>query len=440
MEAQKPEFETVQVTGMPEPLFLTEVMKEKAKLLPKADAGSIVGRQEHPIDYEAAVRTMLAVSTQATCIMTKRDATVGLGFETAEQRKKRKEEAMPPPQPGPNPIAQAKALMDDTGETSKVDEVLDDLCEVSFQSLINEVGEDYENTGNGYFEVQRESDTSPIVSMWHYFSPMIYVVVEEGGLDKHFEVDSPSGTVKFARFGDLQGFRQRNPNVKQETLTEMIPFRMPTASCQHYGLPQWLGCVPWLEIAQHMMSYESDYYQNRSVPDLLAFFKGMNLSAEAQKEMKQMIKDCVGPGKRHRSMAFFLPKSDSEIQIERLSTENREKLADSWSTVALEIVSSHRVPPLLAGITVPGKMGAANELPNALIAFQQLYIAQHQKIFQRVLGKTLGSPEAGLGLSPTDFLPRRITDFYDIGQMDTMSRMRQPLAGSGRNLSQGLKD
>lgn len=429
--------EKVVISGLSEPLHLVEVKMHKEGLLPRSiDDGATSGRQLHPIDFNAAVQTMYAVSTQATCVMTKRDATVGLGFESLEQRKKRKEELQKPP-PGSNPIAQAKAMVEDLDEDSPVDEKLDDLCEVSFQSLMDQVGEDYENTGNGYFEVQRD-DGGNIVSLWHYFAPSVHVFAEEKAPNIHYEVDGPGGTVKFAAFGDLEGFKERNPQIT-EPVTEIVHFKMPTAANPHYGLPQWLSCVPWLEIAQHMMSFESDYYQNRSVPDLLAFIKG-NITEKQREEIKNMIKDCVGPSKRFRSMALFLPRENIEVQIERLSSENREKLADSWSTVALEIVSSHRVPPLLAGIVVPGKMGAANELPNALVAFQQLYVAQHQKIFRRVLGKTLGSPEAGLGLAPTDFLPRRITDFYDMQQMDTMARMRQPVVGSGRNLSEGLKD
>ena len=137
--------------------------------------------------------------------------------------------------------------------------------------------------------------------------------------------------------------------------------------------------------------------------------------------------------------------SDPElkVQLERLQETSREKLAELWPTIELAIVSGHRVPTTLAGIQIPGKMGAANELPNALVAFQTLYVGQHQRIFQGTLGLTLGSPDAGLGLAPTDFLLRRITDSYDMGQIDTMSRMRQTATEAqmqGRKLDQGLKE
>ena len=50
---------------------------------------------------------------------------------------------------------------------------------------------------------------------------------------------------------------------------------------------------------------------------------------------------------------------------------------------------------------------------------------------------------AGLGLEPTDFRLRKITDFYDMGQVDTMSRMRETATEAsfrGRELDQGLEE
>jgi hypothetical protein len=417
-------------------------MDEIAKsLVPKSAKESIIGRVEHPISFENAAATMFAVSTQQTCILTKRDATVGLGFESVAQRKKRREAAKPQPPEAPLAVATAKALLDDgDDEVSTVSEILDPLCEISFQHLINKVGEDYENTGNGYIEVIR--DGTEIVALWHYFAPSVFKFLEGGTSgDYHYEVNAPSGTTKFARFGDIEGFLKRNPSLQQTRITEMIPFKMPTACHDHYGLPQWLGCTVWLELAQHLMSFEHDYYKNRAVPDLLVLVKGRQIPADAWTKIKEAVQGLAGPGNRHKTLTLNIPFADVEVQIERLNAEIREKIAESWPTVELGIVSAHRVPPLLAGIVTPGKMAAANELPNALVAFQTLYVAQHQRIFEAVLGNTLGGSENGVsGLTKTDFLLRRITDFYDMGQLDTMARMKQPVTGSARNLQQGLKE
>ena len=411
----------------------------KESLVPRRGF-SQVGRVPHPINFMNAVLSMLAVSTQEICIHTKRDATVGLGFETAAERKKRKDEQaaamMPPPEPGKNPIAAAKDAMMDM-EPSKVEEKLDPLCEVSFQHLMDQVGEDYENTGNGYIEVIR--DGGKIVGLDHAFAPSIYAYRESlETADSHYELDGPTGPIKLAKFGEAD--RLRATGISSE-VTELIHFKKPTTLSREYGLPQWLSVTPWLEVAQHIMSTEHDFYENRAVPDVLMMITGRRMDKADFELLKNTLKETIGPGKRSRSMAINIPLQETTVTIERLAHQNREKISDTWPTVELAIVSSHRVPPLLAGVVTPGKMAAANELPNALIAFQTLYVAQHQRIFSQVLGKTLGSEVHGLNKG--DFLPRRITDFYDIGQMDTLSRMKQPAAqaqAEGRKLKDGLKE
>lgn len=466
-------------------LFETELCKA---ILPQpSSVGSQWGRQLHPFNMAGAVQLMFKVSTQQTCIQTKRDAIVGLGFETEEDRQKRAQkkeldakmqadavaagaggDKPPGGKPAPKPVKKAfpppaasdapadgedpldPAAAD--GETdpsepdaqSKVEKILDPLCESGWQSLMNQVGEDYENTGNGYFEVIRESGVgSKIIAMWHVAAPTVHVFREKDDLGSfHFEIDSVENrTVKFARFGDLDGFQKRNPNVKQARFTEIVHLKMPTSADPNYGIPQWSSVAPWLELAAEAMAMEFDFYQNRAVPDLLISVTGGKVSDAEWSKMKSQVKETIGPGKRFRTMMVNFSNPGIEIKVERLQEATREKLSDLWPTIELAIVSAHRVPALLAGIQTPGKMAAANELPNALIAFQTLYVEQHQRIFQQVLGATLGS-EQGLGLKPTDFMLRRITDKYDMGQVDTMSRMRETSTEAsleGRKLEQGLK-
>ena len=118
-----------------------------------------------------------------------------------------------------------------------------------------------------------------------------------------------------------------------------------------------------------------------------------------------------------------------------------DEINASSDPLALMIVSAHRVPPLLAGIQIPGKLGATNELPNALSAFQKLVIDEAQTIFHETLGLTLGHGSDGIrGLDMDDFAFSSILDEFNIGQMDTMSRMREPVTGSDRDLEDGLKE
>lgn len=419
----------------------TLVAINKERLMPSSSQNWQVGEKEHPIQMDSAKNTMLSVNIHHTCIQTKRDATVGLGFITDldREKKKVKDQMALGQMPGmeSNPIAAVKKALEDGDTTSRVTEVLDEFCEDGFASLLDQVGEDYENTGNGYIEVVR--DGAGIAALWHMPAETVKVYCEQTKPHRHFTVSDTGGLLKYARAGDLDGFRARNPDVKQEQVTELLHFKKPTSYSPFYGIPDWLSITPWLELAQIMVQYHYDFFNNKATPELLALFLGRTLPTADFDAVCEMIKGTVGPGKRHKSLALNITDPNMKVQIERLTGDSREKFGDLWQTAEASIVSGHRVPPLLAGIQTPGKMGATNELPNALMAFQILYIDRNQRVFRDTLRKFF-VPETSL--TDDDFQLRRIIDYFDFGSMDTMARMRQtaPEAkAEGRNLADGVK-
>lgn len=408
------------------------------------------------------MKLMLSVDIQQTCIQTKRDATVGLGFETEEDQLARDRQreldqqshdvAMgraQPPNPAPKqPVQKADPITNDPQKKksgrSKVEEVLDPLCDAGFQSLLNQMGEDFENTAMCYMEVVRD-ESGKIVSLWHMPACLVFIFNEAKKPNYHFEVNDGGRNLKYARFGDLDRFKKDNPTTmaSQEIVTELIRIRLPTSMDPHYSYPSWISVTPWLELAQILLQFHFDFFNNQAVPSLLVLLTGGSVEQRELDKIGEQLKETVGPGKRFRSLLAAIKNPNVQAHIERLVSEKEDSFSDLWSAVQLKIVSSHRIPPLLAGVTLPGKMAAANELPNALIAFQTLYIGPNQRLFEQALGATLGSEDAGLGLQPTDFRLKKITDAYDMGQVDTMSRMRETATEAqltGRKLQDGLKD
>lgn len=433
---------TVLVSPPSFPTNLFEVIALKQSLTPVAgNQRWDIGVKEQPVSFLAAKQTMLSVNIQQTCIQTKRDAIVGLGFVTEEERQEKEmmqQAAMQPQVDAKQPaVPQIRKAVEKAAAISKVCEVLDPLCEDGFQELLDQVGEDYCNTGNGYIEIVREGST--IVALWHMPSEMVKVELEPEKPNYHYICSDAGSSILYAKPRDVEGLRTRMKTT-QPQITELLHFRNPSSMSPWYGVPDWLALTPFLELAQIMVQYNFDFFQNRAVPELLAFFIGRKLPDTEFNAFCDMLKGTSGAGNRHKSIAMNVVGTDTTVQIEKLTGETREKFADIWSTVEANIVSGHRVPPLLAGIQTPGKMAATNELPNALLAFQILYVDRHQKVFRDKLRKFF--VEENLGLTDEDFVFRRIIDYFDIGKMDTVARMKQTVPeaqAEGRNLSDGLK-
>ena len=156
---------------------------------------------------------------------------------------------------------------------------------------------------------------------------------------------------------------------------------------------------------------------------------------------------CIGLQNSHKSAALNIEDPEVKVQLEKLAMDGAG-LNDGYNeikeTIALDIIAAHRVPPLLAGIVLPGRIGSSNELPNALMLFHLLVAAPDQKNMSTTLGMTLGNEKesGGLGLKPEDFVFKRIIDEMNLSMMSTVGGMREPLPeaqAKGRDLNAGPK-
>ncbi len=460
----------IQVIRESTPLFAegenSVAFLKKALFLSEQDSrqGLVTGEQQTPIDFDAAVRLLAANAHHGTCIITKRDATVGLGFQTEYDKQKRKIAQTPPPPPKPAPAPTAlnpkpvapppdptPVPTADENDPSKAEEILTPLCDTTMQDLMNVVGEDYEVTGNGYIEVVRAAPNqkAPIVALWHLPASSLRIIVEDSVVHRHFRHYPLSGTGaerRFARFGDLDSFLLRDAGKSQKPtkVSEVIHFKKSTCRSPYYGMPHWIPCVPAIELKQMIHQQQFDFFKNRGVPEFIMTFLGNQIPKETWTKIEDSIRATIGGGNQHKSIALNINDPNMQVAVHKLAIEGKTEnsFQELNDVCAMEVVTAHRVPPLLAGIQIPGKLGAVNELPNAILAFQTLTVEQDQKVFTDTLGATLGNKElnGGLALERQDFLLRKITDRFNLQSMDTMSRMREPAAAAGgRDLNAGVK-
>lgn len=398
--------------------LLAQLFKADTDDVAPSQQGVSLGRKPHPFDFDAARKFKLNNVQHSTCINASKQALVGLGFES-----------------------------------DGTEDKLDPLCEISWQDTIGDAAEDFLDTGNGYIEVVRDGDK--ITGLHHLPATDTDIYIEDAMYHRHYRVrsrgeagSSISGRI-FARFGERDALMTR---LQQElggntNVSEVIHFRQSTNMNRWYGYPRWLAATASIELMQALHQFSFDFFINRGVPEFILFIKGGQVDKADWAKIETAMKANIGLGNSHKSMALNLANSEMEVQVERLAldgTGDSTMLRDMSETLATSIVSAHGVPPLLAGILIPGKLGSTNELPNALQAFQALTIGPFQKTFSKTMAVTLGNPtfNGGLGLSKESFKLKRILDEIDLGTMDTVSRMRETVPeakAKGRDLSAGLK-
>lgn len=414
--------------------MLESVLKKGVIEAEPTNAPTSSGPKGLPFNFDAAVRMKLHNVHHSTCVDTKKNSLVGLGHVS-----------------------------------EKTDEALDPICTVTWAVLRTKCAEDFANVANCYIEVVRETDApnAKIIGLHHVPANDVRYVVENNLVDHYYEIrggkieslSAATNSTVMAPFGQLQAFRARNRITGDRKISEIIHIFEPSSQSRWYGVPSWLAAVADMELNQAVRQHQFDFHVNRGVPEFLLFLTGGKVDKNTWAAIVDAMQAYVGVGNSHKSSAFNVVGDDIKVELKELQSNDVIKgdfYTKMTEALATTIVSAHRVPPILAGILIPGKMGAANELPNAIMAFQTLVIGPWHTIWASILGATLGGKfNGGLGLKAKDFEFKSIVDAMAEGLQklnpqkgvadgaaNTVSGMRETLpeaAAAGRDTNDGLK-
>lgn len=396
--------------------FITKSVQEEASSRQGVSKGAV----RRPFNFAGAAKLKQHNEHHSTCIAAKQIATVGLGHEDTSVR-----------------------------------DALDPLCRVSWLHTLLQVDEDFENLGNGFLEVVR-NEKGDIAGLHYQPTCDVTMYVEDDNYNFHYRVHSAGSSksidILFAAFGDLEDFKRRHTNVKQSRVSELIHFAQPSTYSKWWGVPEWLAATASIELTQALKQHQFDFHMNRGVPEFMLFIMGTKVRKTDWTSIEDSLQAQIGMGNSHKSIAINLTDPNIKVQLEKLAMEGSgdgEYFASMMETLSVNIVSAHRTPPALAGILIPGKMGASNEASNAIMSFQALTIGPRQENFATTLGCTLGNTKfnQGLSLARDSFKFKTIVDemaeaMKKLKPVDTMGRMKEELADAGtegRDLEDGVK-
>lgn len=446
-----PGFKIVGLERDSEPLYpenLQKALRKVSKSEVSSSQQTRTGRQPMPFDISAARDMIKANGYHSRCIDVKTSCAVGLGHADED------------------PADPKKSKPQD-----RTREALDPLCGThGWQDLITSIADDFGSCAQGYIEVVREVEAAsdgPIAQLHRVPAPGVRVYIENERYDKHYRLTSVGegiGEVIYAEFGERDALRERlrlgqgrletvKKSLRKEfvdnpqKIHEIIPIRRANNMSRWYGYPEWLAATPSIELSQASEQHHVDFFRNRGVPEAIYKLIGPLTDPEYEK-IKETLKGTIGRGNQFKSALIHLQDIEAKFDVMKLGLEGKADgsiLESVSTTLGMMIASIHGVPPLLAGILIPGKLGASNEFPNALMSFQVTVINRWQEAFQQRLDATLGNKakNGGLPLKRGDFRFRKATEAIDLALAATVGGMRQTLPeakAQGRDLGAGLKD
>lgn len=401
----------------------------------------------HPLNMPKAIELKDISSHHSSCIQAKKNCTVGLGFLSNEDI-----QAAGNAQEGEEQAAVAASLL--TGAPyikSEADTALDPLTLFGFNQALMDAVEDFEDTGNGYLEVARDKSGN-IRYIGHLPAKYVHCVVQSKKLYYRVRTNENGNVDRyFSRFGKVhkdwlfsEGPYKGTTATKKEDISEVIHFARPTNRCQYYGYPDWLSAAVDVDLLKKSKQYKADFLHNRGVLDFVLSVVGGVVDEPVWEQVKAAVKGTSGMGNNWKNIAMNIANPEAKVQVDKLAMDSKteDQFAKDCETFAQNIVSAHRVPPLLANILIPGKLGASNEYMNSLLSFQLLVIGPDQQVIQKTLAGTLGNDAENGKLKLTDdnFRLRTITSQINLEGLNTLGKMREEAVSSDRDLEEGTKD
>ncbi len=416
-----------------------------------SNQGALIGRMEALLDHDAVAVLKDHNVHHSAALEAKGNAAIGLGHRN-----------------------------------DSVAKALNEMTTISWQETLDAAVADYFEYANGYLEVVRNSE-GEIRGIHHLPAKDVLFHIEEHSDIFHYEIrdkgdfalTSTLNGTRFARFGEKKDFMKRRKIEAKKAghISEVIHFPLNRGRrSRYYGYPDWIAAVPPMELDHCVTQYSFDFFLNGGVPEAIYTVVGGKMGSEDWSDLQKAFQAHVGLGNRRKVMLLNIGDLDTTVQLDKLTLDG-QTAGDNQVMVdaqALKILSAHRTPPILAGVTPPGKMGANNEMTNALMMFQLLVIGPAQKQFSQILACTLGNEllNGGIPLKEDDFLGvgsgdkepdpnnmsdplamrdvdhggngfNTILDEIDLGKAETVSKMRMSMAEADfkdRDLTQGTAE
>lgn len=329
----------------------------------------------HPLDFELLVALRHTNVHHGRSLKAKKNATIGFGFKSPEV-----ERAL-------NPL---------TPRTS-----LETLCAVV---------DDFFDTGNGYIEVVRKGAGGAITGLHHMSSQLTKVFIEdEVAHEWHYQLDGSDSSGfwvvgkerHFARFGDRERvfawLQEHRPNTVErvEDVSEVIHLSAPNNISKWYGVPDWMSVIPLIEMVQVEQQFNYDFFQNWGSVALLLAFLGDRVDEDDWKKIVEKFQVTISRGRGHKSLILNLPSKDLKIDKQEIGTNMfaTEGMLEYDRNLALDIMSGHGTPPLIAGVSPSAAklfFAKTGEVRDTLRLFQAMEIEPVQRLLAQTLECTLG--------------------------------------------------
>jgi hypothetical protein len=162
---------------------------------------------------------------------------------------------------------------------------------------------------------------------------------------------------------------------------------------QAYPLPEYLGCVPYIEMDKEIANFHLNSIKNGFMGGtMINFFNGQPTEEEQQAIERKLYDKFSGSDNANKLVLNFNDSKEQGAEIIALNGNDFDKRFDTLNkTVQTEIFAGHRiVDPQLFGIKEDGIFSSRNQIRDSYELFQNTYVNGRQRFIEEVFNGLLG--------------------------------------------------
>jgi PBSX family phage portal protein len=252
--------------------------------------------------------------------------------------------------------------------------------EDTFSEILAKVWKDYEATGNGYIEINREETTGAIGYIGHVPSTTIRIRRRRDG----FVQIIANKAVFFRNFGK----DDPDPIGGDKNPSEIIHIKKYAPSSTFYGVPDIVAAKHAIAGNEFSSRFNLDYFEHKAVPRHIITLKGATIAPRLAKNILEFFETGL-KGKNHRSLFVPLPGDTGdkkvELKIDAVEAGTQDASFNNYRKEnKFEILMAHRVPITKVGLAEGVALAVARDADKT---FKEQVCQPEQRVFEKKINK-----------------------------------------------------
>ena len=210
---------------------------------------------------------------------------------------------------------------------------------------------DYFRTGNAFFE---RAEKNGVVNIYHIQTTKARIKKDYSGVlvsPDFYEGSYLTADAQFLPFFPNQLADENGVN------RSVIHICGDKISNEYYGEPDSVSALIDMELEYRISSYNKAEFDNGFKPSTLMQFVGDYEAEEATDYLKQMQAHFTGDGNNGKMVLQVVPSKELFANMITMNANTDGNFSELSERVETNILKAHRLPKVLAGIPIAGKLG-----------------------------------------------------------------------------------